>query len=98
MPIPVCTVGHRFTGVCHACGDVVIGGTMITGEPRRTIDGMDICVTGSLGMGDCGHICQAIGQSVVWDIDGKPVVRIGDPVTGLIDGQLVTGSDYVTSD
>ena len=97
MPLPVCTVGHRFIGYCQTCNREV-GGVMVTGEPQRTIDGMCICVTGSIGVGDCGHQCRSIGQSVVWDIDGKPVVRIGDMVTDGIEGILVTGSDYVRSD
>ena len=98
MPLPVCTVGHRFHGVCHACDDSEVDGMMITGSPVRRIDGLEICVTGSIGVGDCGHMCYSIGQSSVFSIDGMPVVRIGDPVTGDIDGMLITGSDYVRSD
>jgi len=70
---------------------------MISGE-FATIEGKNICVTGSTGQGDCGHTCISIGQSAVWKIEGKPVVRIGDPVTGGIEGRLITGSDFVSSD
>jgi uncharacterized Zn-binding protein involved in type VI secretion len=71
---------------------------MITGEPDRCIEGKDICVTGSIGQGDCGHTCTSVGQSEVWFIEGKPVARVGDPVTGDIEGELITGSDFVNSD
>ena len=71
---------------------------MVTGAPDRMIEGMDICVTGSVGLGDCGHTCTSIGQSVVFFIDDIPVVRMGDPVTGTIEGHLITGSDFVNSD
>ena len=97
MPLPVCTIGHRFRGYCKEC-DAIVEGTMITGSPDRMIEHMDICVTGSIGQGDCGHTCYSIGQSVVWFIDDLPVVRIGDPVAGTIEGELITGWDFVTSD
>ena len=71
---------------------------MIEGEEDRTIEGQQICVTGSKGVGDCGHPCESVGQSEVWFINGKPVVRIGDPVTNGIEGVLITGSDFVNSD
>lgn len=96
MGAPVCTVGHRFEGYCTVC-QTWVGGVMVDGE-FPTIEGMNICVTGSNGIGDCGHPTQSIGLSAVWKIEGKQVVRIGDPVAGVINGQLVTGSDFVTSD
>lgn len=98
MPLPVVTVGHRFEGVCHACGDVPVMGEMITGQTDRCIEQKEICVTGSIGRGSCGHSCNAIGQSEVWFIDGLPVARLGDPVAGDIDGKLIEGSDFVNSD
>lgn len=97
MPIPVCTIGHRFRGYCKIC-ETTVEGTMVTGAPDRRIEGMDICITGSEGIGDCGHHCISIGQSQVFYIDHIPVVRIGDPVTGDIEGVLITGSDFVNSD
>lgn len=98
MPLPVVTIGHKFEGVCHACGDIWVRGEMITGQPDRCIEHKDICVTGSIGRGYCGHTCEAIGKSEVWFIEGIPVVRLGDPVTGNIDGKLIEGSDFVNSD
>lgn len=98
MPLPVVTIGHRFEGICHPCGDIIVQGEMVTGEPQRCIEGKDICVTGSIGVGSCGHICESIGQSEVFFIEGLPVVRLGDPVTGDIEGKLIEGSDFVNSD
>lgn len=55
MSLPVVTVGHKFEGICHLCGDMLVQGEMITGQPDRCIDYKDICVTGSIGLGYCGH-------------------------------------------
>lgn len=96
MPLPVCCVGDRFEGFCRVC-DHTVQGTMMTGEFPR-IEDRNVCVTGSLGRGDCGHTCTSVGRSQVLFIEGKPVVRVGDPVTGEIEGRLVTGSDFVFSD
>ena len=98
MPLPVVHVGCEFEGQCLICdGSPIVRGKMIDGE-FATIDGNPICVTGSIGLSNCGHMCYSVGQSVVWYINSKPVVRIGDPVQGDIIGKLVTGSDYVNSD
>lgn len=97
MPLPVVTIGHKFKGYCKICGNMVEG-EMITGAPERRIEGMDICVTGSIGQGYCGHTTKAIGQSEVFFINGIPVVRQGDPVKDVIDGELIEGSDFVRSD
>lgn len=97
MSLPVATVGHRFEGVCQACGGVTVRGTLISGE-FPTIEGRDICVTGSRGRGDCGHGCTVVGRSAVWRIEGKPVARLGDPVTDGIEGRIITGSDFVSAD
>ena len=78
-------------------GALTVQGTMMTGEFPR-IEDRNVCVTGSLGRGDCGHSCTSVGRSQVLFIEGKPVVRVGDPVTGEIEGRLVTGSDFVFSD
>lgn len=96
MPLPVCCIDDRFEGYCRPCRHIVRG-TMITGEFPR-IEDKNVCVTGSIGRGDCGHTCTAIGRSQVLSIEGKAVVRVGDPVTGDIEGQLVTGSDFVFTD
>ena len=97
MPQPVCTVGHKFAGSCSACGGNYTEGIMVEGE-FATIDDKNICVTGSKGIGNCGHETFAIGQSAVWSINGKPVARVGDPVQGIINGFLIEGSDFVGSD
>lgn len=96
MPQPVCCIGDRFEGYCLSCGHTVQG-TMLTGEFPR-IEDKNVCVTGSLGRGDCGHTCTSVGQSQVLLIEGKAVVRVGDPVTGGIEGRMITGSDFVFSD
>ena len=97
MSLPVATVGHRFEGFCRECG-ARVGGTLVSGE-FPTIEGRNICVTGSRGRGDCGHGCTVVGRSAVWRIEGKPVARVGDPVTdGSIEGHIITGSDFVFSD
>lgn len=95
MPQPVCCVGDRFEGYCLSCGHTVQG-TMITGE-FPSIEDRNVCVTGSAGRGDCGHTCTSVGQSQVLFIEGKAVVRVGDPVTGGIEGKMITGSDFVFS-
>lgn len=97
MSLPVVTIGHKFRGYCKIC-DKIVEGEMITGAADRRIEGKDICVTGSIGRGYCGHTTKAIGLSEVWKIDGLPVVRLGDPVKDVIDGELIEGSDFVTSD
>lgn len=98
MGQPVCTVEHRFTGWCYEC-EAAVGGSMVTGaDPDICIEGKPICVDGSEGRGDCGHPCHAVGKSTVFKIMGKPVARVGDPVEGIIVGQLVSGSDFVFSD
>lgn len=97
MSSPVACVGHRFTGVCHACDNHTVSGTLISGE-FVTIDGKNVCVTGSQGKGDCGHTCTVIGGSTVWTIEGKAVARVGDSVTGTIEGTIISGSDTVSSD
>lgn len=96
-PAPVTTVGCAFEGYCNACSKMVRG-KMIAGASERSIEGKDICVDGSPGRGDCGHSCVAVGGSAVWKIDGLPVVRKGDRVTGGIDGLIIEGSDFVNSD
>lgn len=98
MSEPVVTVGHKFQGICHACGDKFVTGEMVEGVENRRIEGKDICVTGSKGRGYCGHETKAVGLSEVFFLDGIPVVRLGDPVEGVIDGVLIEGSDFVTSD
>ena len=97
MSEPVCTVGHKFAGSCSACDGNYTEGYMVDGE-FATIEGQPICVTGSKGVGYCGHTTYAVGQSSVWNINGKPVARIGDPVVGTINGVLISGSDFVRSD
>ena len=97
MRAPVVTVGHRFRGICRQCR-MEVEGTMVEGEAGRTIEGKEICVTGSRGVGDCGHECISIGRSEVWRINGKPVARVGDPVTDGIDGELITGWDFVQAE
>lgn len=96
MSEPICTVDSEFIGHCSACDGAEVHGYMIDGE-FPTIDGKNICVTGSVGQGTCGHTCTAVGQSQVFRINGKQVARVGDPVTGTIVGTLVTGS-WATSD
>ncbi len=96
MPQPVCCIGDRFEGYCLSCGHTVQG-TMLTGEFPR-IEDKNVCVTGSLGRGNCGHTCTSVGQSQVLFIEGKAVVRVGDPVTGGIEGRMITGSNFVFSD
>lgn len=98
MSLPIVTVGHKFEGICHVCGDRLVQGEMITGAVSRQIEGRDICITGSIGLGYCGHTCEAIGMSQVFYLDHLPVVRIGDPVTGNIDGKLIEGWEFATSD
>lgn len=98
MGLPIVTVGHKFEGICLACGGRLVQGEMITGASERQIEGKDICVTGSIGLGYCGHTCEAIGKSEVFFLDNMPVVRLGDPVTGNIEGKLIEGWDFATSD
>ncbi len=98
MALPIVTVGHKFEGICLACGGSLVQGEMITGAIDKQIEGKDICTTGSIGLGYCGHTCEAIGKSEVFFLDNLPVVRLGDPVTGNIEGKLIEGWDFATSD
>lgn len=97
MSMPVVTVGHKFRGYCQICGKIVEG-KMIEGVENMRIDGQNICVTGSIGKGECGHETKAVGKSEVWKIEGMQVVREGDPVKDVIDGVLIEGSDFVKVD
>lgn len=96
MPSPVCAVGSKFQGHCSACDGSWVEGEIVEGE-FVTIDGKNICVTGSLGRGYCGHETRAVGQSAVWRVNGKQVARVGDPVQGTITGTLTQGT-WVNSD
>ena len=97
MSLPVATVGCRFEGVCGDC-NALVRGVLVSGAFVATIEGKNVCVTGSRGRGDCGHFCAVVGQSAVWLIEGKPVARVGDPVTGGIEGRIINGSDFVFAD
>lgn len=97
MSEKIACIGHEFAGVCHACDDLTVHGVLVTGE-FATIEGQNICVTGSEGVGNCGHRCTVIGKSQVFFINGIPVARVGDPVTGDIDGVIITGCDYAFAD
>lgn len=98
MPEPVVTVDHKFEGRCKLCNNRLVTGKMITGSDFVDIEGKPVCVDGSIGLGECGHTCESEGKSEVWFIEGKPVVRLGDPVRGNIVGKLIEGSDFVESD
>lgn len=93
---PIACIGDTFKGICEACGEEVTG-TLTTGEFIR-IDGHNICVTGSVGIGSCGHSCRVVGQSTVMQIEGKNVARLGDPVTDGIDGIITSGSDLMATE
>ena len=96
MGAPVACVGDSFSGYCRVCKRNVTG-TLVSGE-FVTIEDKNICVTGSEGRGSCGHSCTVIGQSTVLTIENKPVARVGDPVTGDIEGTITSGSDFITAD
>ena len=89
--LPVACVGDSFSGYCSAC-EQTVQGIMVEGE-FVSIEGKNICVTGSMGRGNCGHTCTAQGTSVV-TIQGNSVVRVGDAVTGTITGTIISGSDF----
>lgn len=91
----VATVTCRFRGYCSSC-DETVEGSMVDGE-FVTINGKNVCVVGSKGVGDCGHTTYVVAGSSVWSIEGKPVARVGDPVAGIIDGQIITG-EFVQAD
>ena len=97
MASRVARTGDSFAGRCSACDGKWVTGTLETGE-FVTIDGRNICVTGSIGRGRCGHTCTVQGQSAVWRIEGKQVARVGDPVTGTITGTITSGCDFVETD
>jgi uncharacterized Zn-binding protein involved in type VI secretion len=96
MPSPVAREGSQFTGYCSAC-DSHVSGLMHSSE-HVLIEGLGVCVTGSPGTGYCGHGCVAVGGSAVLSVNGRPVARVGDPVTGTITGTITTGNDFVFSD
>ena len=93
--LPVACVGDSFSGYCSAC-EQTVQGIMVEGE-FVSIEGKNICVTGSMGRGNCGHTCAAQGSSFV-TIQGKSVVRVGDAVTGTITGTIISGSDFCSWD
>lgn len=98
MPSPIACTGDVFTGNCSGHkGHPSVTGVIVTGE-FVTIEGQNIAVTGSVGVGGCGHTCTVIGLSDIFRINGIQVARAGDPVVGTITGTIVTGSDFCTSD
>lgn len=98
MSEPICTVDFEFEGSCSACDGSWVRGKMITGEDKVRINGKPVCVTGSIGRGNCGHTCEAVGQSQVLMINGKKVARVGDPVRGTINGKIITGENNAKAD
>lgn len=91
----VATVDCLFRGYCEPCDETVTG-RLVEGE-FCMIEGKNICVIGSLGIGDCGHTTHVATGSSVWSINSKPVARVGDEVRGQIDGVIITGT-FVNSD
>lgn len=85
----IATVGSRFEGYCSAC-DEHVQGSMVEGE-FVTVEGKNVCVVGSRGVGDCGHTTYAHTGSSVAKINGSPIARVGDEVKGTIDGNIITG-------
>lgn len=91
----VAVVGSMFTGWCSGCEEQVTG-YMVEGA-FVTIHGKNICVVGSRGVGSCGHDTYVAAGSEVFTIHDKPVARVGDPVAGMINGELIEG-EFVLSD
>lgn len=93
----VARIGDQVTAVCSVHGQVT--GTFNQGSNVGVADGLGICLVGHTGLLTCGHGFQATAGSHIMDVQGVPVVRVGDPVivingaTG--DGTITTGSPTV---
>lgn len=98
MGSPIACTTDVFVGNCSGHdGHPSVTGVIVTGE-FVTIDGNNVAVTGSVGIGGCGHSCTVIGLSKVFRINGAEVARVGDPVVGTITGTIVSGADYCKTD
>lgn len=103
MGQPVCRVGDTCEGVCTAHSPPEsFTGTFTQGVAKYTADGIPVVVVGCIGDASCGHGIVAVSGSSVTDVDGVPVVRVGDSVTltmgGAGSGIVNSGSPNVDSD
>lgn len=93
---PVARAGDTFSGYCSSCEHDVTGTIDENTCEFVVIDGARVCVDGTTGTGSCGHTCTVVAQSITTVINDKAVARLGDPVTGTIEGSITSGSDFVS--
>lgn len=87
-----------FSGIC-CCHPPIpcIGmtGTIVTGAPNHTADGLDVALLGSLVIGGCGHPGTIITSSSKTTSGGIGNAYLGSSVTGCLIGTIITGSPNV---
>lgn len=87
----VATIGCTFSGYCDKRGHGSFTGTFDSnGSEILSLDGNNVCVTGTTGQASCGCRVRAIGRSALLSLEGIPVAREGDPIEGA-DGGGITG-------
>ena len=98
MPIAVATVGDTFEGYCHDHKHTeFITGTITTGE-FVCINGKQIAVDGSVCVASCGHSGTLVATATTLKINGKPVGRLGDSVSGFGNSKITSAPNVVFAD
>lgn len=96
----VATIGCTFSGHCSKSGHGDFTGSFSAGGSEiLSLDGNNVCVTGTYGSATCGCTVYAVGKSELLSLDGLQVAREGDPVTGDgIEGVITSGWPMLSID
>ena len=98
MPIAVATVGDTFEGNCSQCDDSPhVTGTITTGE-FVCINGKNVAVDGSVCVASCGHSGTLVATATTLKINGKPVGRLGDSVSGFANSKITSAPNVIFAD
>jgi uncharacterized Zn-binding protein involved in type VI secretion len=95
-------VGDMFSGICCCYPSpppvcIAMVGTIVTGEPNHTADGLSVALLGSLVVGACGHTGIIITASSKTSSGGVANAFLGSSVSGCLIGTIITGSPNVST-
>lgn len=102
---PVARIGDQGQGICYLHTSPTSYTTTFVTTPATTItvNGIEICVVGTIGNATCGHQTIAVtGSGVSGDLNGHAFHRVGD--IGYVIGDenstyiVTTGSDILSSE
>ena len=96
MPM-ITRIGDMFTGYCFICQNIVKG-TIITGDSKVLTENQPTSRVGDLGLGFCGHITFVAKGAPRTLVKQSQVARIGDMVSGIILGTILTGCSRTRDD